>query len=87
MPETDGIGTRIALIIIARGPFQTYLPIWNLWYGYNKMPELAAIYEENALELMEQYTSMFDRQGRILMWGRAISTDMRRSPASAHSFC
>lgn len=51
--------------------FQTYLPIWNLWYGYDKMPELAAIYEENALELMEQYTSMFDRQGRILMWGRS----------------
>lgn len=51
--------------------FNVYTAFWNLWYGYEKEPYLAARFEENSNKLMETYGSMFDRDGWTNMWGRS----------------
>ena len=51
--------------------FQFYTPLWNLWYGYEKEPYLAARFEENSNLLMENYPFFFDREGFTNMWGRS----------------
>lgn len=51
--------------------FNVYAPIWNLWYGYEHEPYLAARFEENSNKLMETYADFFDRDGFTNMWGRS----------------
>ena len=51
--------------------FNVYAPIWNLWYGYEHAPLLAAAFEENSNRLMETYGDFFDRDGWTNMWGRS----------------
>ncbi len=51
--------------------FNVYAPIWNLWYGYQKMPYVAERFEEISNRLMETYPDMFDRDGFTNMWGRS----------------
>lgn len=51
--------------------FNVYAPIWNLWYGYENEPYLAARFEENSNKLMETYGDFFDRDGWTNMWGRS----------------
>lgn len=51
--------------------FQMYAPLWNLWYGYEKEPYLAAKFEEHSNELMKTYPDFFDRDGFTNMWGRS----------------
>ncbi|MBR1440344.1 MAG: DUF2264 domain-containing protein [Lachnospiraceae bacterium] len=51
--------------------FQFYTPLWNLWYGYEEEPEIAACFEENSNKLMESYPKAFDRDGFTNMWGRS----------------
>ena len=51
--------------------FQVYAPIWNVWYGYEHAPEMAARFEENANRLMATYPDMFDEAGHTNMWGRS----------------
>ena len=51
--------------------FNVYAPIWNLWYGYEHMPEAAAKFEEYSNKLMETYPDFFDRDGFTNMWGRS----------------
>ena len=51
--------------------FNFYAPLWNEWYGYERMPEIAARYEENSNELMKTYGRFFDRDGWVNMWGRS----------------
>ncbi|EET62262.1 hypothetical protein BRYFOR_05926 [Marvinbryantia formatexigens DSM 14469] len=51
--------------------FQTYTPLWCLWYGYEKEPYLAAKFEEYSNRFMENYPAMFDRDGWVNMWGRS----------------
>lgn len=61
--------------------FQLYTPLWNLWYGYEKLPYLAARFEEHSNKLMENYADFFDRDGFTNMWGR--SNIYRNASASA----
>ncbi len=51
--------------------FNLYAPIWNLWYGYENEPYLAAKFEENSNKLMETYADFFDEDGFTMMWGRS----------------
>ena len=52
--------------------FQLYTPIWNVWYGYERMPKMAAAFEENARALMETYLDFFDEDGFMNAWGRSM---------------
>ncbi len=66
---------------------QVFLPLWNLWYGYANEPELAEIFEHNANELMEVYSSFFGRDGAIPMWGRStVYRAAAAAPLSANFF-
>lgn len=51
--------------------FNVYGPLWNLWYGYENEPYLAAKFEEYSNRLMETYGDFFDRDGWTNMWGRS----------------
>ncbi len=51
--------------------FNVYAPLWNLWYGYENMPEIAARFEEHSNKLMETYADFFDEDGYTNMWGRS----------------
>ena len=51
--------------------FNMYTAMWNLWYGYEKEPYIAAKFEENSNELMKTYPDFFDRDGFTNMWGRS----------------
>lgn len=51
--------------------FNVYGPLWNEWYGYEKMPDIAARFEANSNKLMETYADFFDRDGFTNMWGRS----------------
>lgn len=51
--------------------FNVYAPLWNKWYGYKKMPQLAKKFEKNSNELMQSYFSFFDKDGFTNMWGRS----------------
>lgn len=51
--------------------FNVYTAIWNLWYGYEQEPYLAAKFEEYSNKLMETYEDFFDRDGFVNMWGRS----------------
>lgn len=51
--------------------FNMYAPLWNLWYGYENMPYVAARFEAHSNELMKTYGDFFDRDGWTNMWGRS----------------
>ncbi|MBE5877171.1 MAG: DUF2264 domain-containing protein [Lachnospiraceae bacterium] len=51
--------------------FNVYGPLWNLWYGYEHMPTVAARFEEHSNKLMESYPDFFDEDGFVNMWGRS----------------
>ena len=51
--------------------FNMYAPLWNLWYGYENMPYVAAQFEAHSNELMKTYGDFFDRDGWTNMWGRS----------------
>ncbi|MCR4896562.1 MAG: DUF2264 domain-containing protein [Lachnospiraceae bacterium] len=51
--------------------FNVYAPLWNLWYGYEKAPGIAARFEEQLHQLMQTYPDFFDAEGRTQMWGRS----------------
>lgn len=51
--------------------FNMYAPLWNLWYGYENMPWVAAQFEAHSNELMRTYGDFFDRDGWTNMWGRS----------------
>lgn len=51
--------------------FNFYAPLWNLWYGYENEPYIAAQFEKNSNKLMESYADFFDADGFTNMWGRS----------------
>ncbi len=51
--------------------FQVYAPLWNVWYGYEHMPEAARLFEERSNRLMETFPDFFDEDGHTNMWGRS----------------
>jgi len=51
--------------------FHTYGPVWNQWYGYEKEPWIAGRIERYVNDMTESFSSMFDRQGHVTLWGRS----------------
>ena len=51
--------------------FQFYAPLWNIWYGYEHLPEIAKQFEEHSHALMKTYPDFFDEDGWTNMWGRS----------------
>lgn len=51
--------------------FNFYAPLWNVWYGYENEPYLAARFEEHANALAGTYPDFFDEDGFTNMWGRS----------------
>ncbi len=51
--------------------FNFYAPLWNVWYGYERMPGIAARYEEISNELMKTFGRFFGRDGSVNLWGRS----------------
>ena len=60
--------------------FHVYGPLWNVWYGYEKEPYIAAKIEEYSNRLVETFPYMFDSDAAVTMWGRS---GIYRSAASA----
>lgn len=60
--------------------FHVYAALWNVWYGYEKEPEMAARIETYANCLLDTYAGMFDRDAHVTMWGRS---GIYRNAASA----
>lgn len=53
--------------------FQMYGILWAKYYGNRHYPLLANKFTENFGKLIENYPYLFDREGRMIMWGRSIS--------------
>ena len=51
--------------------YQIFLPVWNLWYGYEKEPDLAAGFESQCRLFIKTYDRFFDGKGRMTLWGRS----------------
>lgn len=51
--------------------FHVYGPLWNVWYGYEKEPWIAGKIEQYANDMTESFSSMFDRDGHVTLWGRS----------------
>ncbi len=51
--------------------FNFYAPLWNSYYGYENMTDIALEFERISNELMEVYPNFFDKDGHMLMWGRS----------------
>lgn len=67
--------------------FNLYAPLWNLWYGYENEPYLAARFEEYSNQLMKTYPDFFDRDAYTNMWGRScIYRNAAASPLFANFF-
>ncbi|MDD3078441.1 MAG: DUF2264 domain-containing protein [Paludibacter sp.] len=52
--------------------FQMYGLLWSHYYG-DFYPEIASLFMENYKDLKHFYPYMFDRDGKMIMWGRSIS--------------
>lgn len=53
--------------------FQMYGTIWSHYYGEKHYPAYAAKFKENFKPLKDNYPYLFDKNGRMIMWGRSIS--------------
>lgn len=53
--------------------FQTYGPLWAHLYGNRYYPEYAERFMNNLREMSANYPYMFNRDGKMNMWGRSIS--------------
>ncbi len=51
--------------------FNFYAPLWNVWYGYENMKDIALEFEKNSNALMKTFPNYFDKDGHMLMWGRS----------------
>lgn len=51
--------------------FNVYAPLWNIWYGYENEPYIAARFEAYSNKLMTTYPNFFDEDGHTNMWARS----------------
>lgn len=52
--------------------YQTYGPLWAELFGKKQFPQLAAQFLQYQHDLVHNYPYMFNRDGRMNMWGRSI---------------
>ncbi|MCC8089355.1 MAG: DUF2264 domain-containing protein [Rikenellaceae bacterium] len=53
--------------------FQMYGPMWAQMYGNKYHPDRAEKFMDNLRDLADNYPYMFNRDGKMNMWGRSIS--------------
>ncbi len=53
--------------------FQMYGTLWSEFYGKKNYPEYAAKFRENFQPLKDNYSYLFSKDGKMIMWGRSIS--------------
>lgn len=53
--------------------FQMYGILWAEFYGDEYMPDYAEKFLKNFSDLKDNYSYLFDREGRMIMWSRSIS--------------
>ena len=52
--------------------YQTYGPIWAEMFGKKQFPQLAQQFMANQHDMVANYPYMFNRDGKMNMWGRSI---------------
>ena len=52
--------------------YQSYGPLWAVMWGDKQYPELARRFLANQNDMIDNYPYMFNRDGRMNMWGRSI---------------
>lgn len=52
--------------------YQSYGPLWAVMWGDKQYPELARKFLANQNDMIDNYPYMFNRDGRMNMWGRSI---------------
>lgn len=52
--------------------YQSYGPLWAVMWGDKQYPELASQFLANQNDMIDNYPYMFNRDGRMNMWGRSI---------------
>lgn len=52
--------------------FQMYGPLWAELYGKKYYPEYAEQFLSNLSDMVDNYPYMFNKEGRMNMWGRSI---------------
>ncbi|MFT2010002.1 DUF2264 domain-containing protein [Pontibacter sp. 13R65] len=53
--------------------FQMYGPLWSEFFGKKHYPEYAAKLMSNFKDLHGNYPYLFDKNGKMIMWGRSIA--------------
>ncbi|MDP4276921.1 MAG: DUF2264 domain-containing protein, partial [Bacteroidota bacterium] len=53
--------------------FQLYGVLWSEYFGNKYYPDYASQFMANFKPVKENYPYLFDRNGRMIMWGRSIS--------------
>jgi len=53
--------------------FQLYGVLWSEYFGNKYYPDYASQFMVNFKPVKENYPYLFDRNGRMIMWGRSIS--------------
>lgn len=53
--------------------FQMYGPVWAQLYGEKYYPEYARKFMNNLSDIVANYPYMFNREGKMNMWGRSIA--------------
>lgn len=51
--------------------FQTFAPLWCLWYGDQFEPEIATHIRQASDALMGHFPALFSSDGRMIFWGRS----------------
>lgn len=52
--------------------YQTYGPLWAMFYGKKMYPDMAAQFLKNQHDMVDYYPYMFAKDGKMNMWGRSI---------------
>ncbi len=53
--------------------FQMYGPVWSELFGKIYYPEYARKFEKNLRDMVDNYPYMFNKDGKMIMWGRSIT--------------
>ncbi|VBB43758.1 conserved exported hypothetical protein [uncultured Paludibacter sp.] len=53
--------------------YQLYGTLWSTFFGNKYYPEIAKQFLSNFKDAVYSYPYMFDRNGKMIMWGRSIS--------------
>lgn len=66
---------------------QVFGPLWNRWYGYEHEPYIAWKFEEYSNTLVRTLPNLFDKDGRVIRWGRdGLCQSAAAAPLAANFF-